>query len=161
MNSRSRFLITAAVVCHLLVAPHLVTSQLLSASAETGSAGLPATPTPTQGEEVTIRALQQEKDGPIFKLHGEVEIRYRTYVLYADDITYNTETGEATADGHVVLDGGPNDEHVQASHAVYNIRSESGSFDNVVGTAGIRLRGRRSVITSPNPFAFSGKKVVK
>jgi len=161
MNSRSRFLITAAFVCHLLLAPALVTSQLLASSADSSSAGLPSAPAITQGEEITIRALQQEKDGPIFKLHGEAEVHYRTYVLYADDITYNTETGDTTVDGHVVLDGGPNDEHVQAGHGAYNVRSESGTFDNVVGTTGMRLRGKRAVLTSSNPFAFTGKKVVK
>jgi len=50
----------AAVVCHVLLAPSLVTSQLHS----------PSSATPARGEEVTIRALHQEKDGAIFKLHG-------------------------------------------------------------------------------------------
>lgn len=87
MNSRTRFLITAAFVCHLLVAPALVTSQLLSSDAP------PNAPSAVQGEEVTMRAQTQEKDGPIFKLRGQAEIHYRTYILYADEITYNSESG--------------------------------------------------------------------
>ncbi len=112
-------------------------------------------------QDVTIRALQQEKDGPLFKLRGEAEIHYGTYILYADSVDYNSETGDSVADGHVVLDGGPNDEHVEASHATYNVRAEAGRFEHVTGTTGLRMRGKRLILTSPNPFAFTGKVVVK
>jgi LPS-assembly protein len=161
MNSRTRFLITAAFVCHLLIAPGLVTSQLLSSSATANSSALPPAPSASPLEDVTIRALEQEKDGSVFKLRGQAEIHYRTYIFYADEVTYDSDTGQATADGHVVLDGGPDDEHIQASHAVYNIRSETGEFQNVNGTTGIRIRGSRPILTSSNPFAFSGKLVQK
>jgi LPS-assembly protein len=112
-------------------------------------------------EDVTIRALQQEKDGVIFKLRGQAEIHYGTYILYADSVDYNSDTGDATAVGHVVLDGGPNDEHVEATQGTYNIRAETGRFEHVVGTTGMRLRGKRLILTSPNPFAFTGKVVEK
>jgi LPS-assembly protein len=108
-----------------------------------------------------MRAQEQEKDGPVFKLRGQAEIHYRTYILYADEVTYNSQTGDATADGHAVLDGGPNDEHIEATHALYNIRAETGTFENVVGTIGMKIRGKRTILTSSNPFAFTGKKVVK
>src|ERR1700730_5429840 len=100
-------------------------------------------------QDVTIRALQQEKDGPVFKLRGQAEIHYGTYILYADAVDYNSDTGDETADRHVVLDGGPNDEHVEATHGSYNVRAEAGRFENVTGTAGLRLRGKRLVLTSP------------
>ena len=170
MTSRTRFLITAAFVCHLLLAPSIVTSQLLSSSsAQSGSSSgstssstsLPPAPSTVNTQDVTIRALQQEKDGTIFKLRGQAEIHYGTYILYADSVDYNSDTGDSVADGHVVLDGGPNDEHVEANHATYNVRSESGRFEHVTGTTGLRLRGKRMILTSPNPFAFTGKVVVK
>ena len=157
MNSRTRFLITVAFVCHLLLAPALVTSQLLSENSQK----IPDAPSSVVGDEVLIRALSQEKDGPIFKLHGQVEIRYRNYILYTDEASYDSSTGEVKADGHVVLDGGPNDEHIEASHATYNIRKETGHFENVVGTTGIKARGPRTTLTSSNPFAFTGKVVDK
>jgi lipopolysaccharide assembly outer membrane protein LptD (OstA) len=151
MTSRTRFLITAAFVCHLLVAPSLVTSQLLSASEQSGLPQIPPnSPSVVKEEEVTIRALQQEKDGPVFKLHGNVEIRYLDHVLQADDVTYNSKTGDVAVDGHVIIDGGPNDEHIQASRGTYNLRSEAGRFENVTGTTGIRLRGTRLMLTSSN-----------
>ncbi len=163
MTSRTRFLITAAFVCHLLLALSIVTSQLLfteQASAQTKK-DLPSAPSAVNTQDVTIRALQQEKEGSIFKLRGQAEIHYDTYILYADSVDYNSDTGDSTADGHVVLDGGPNDEHVEATHATYNIRAESGRFEHVNGTTGMRLRGKRMILTSPNPFAFTGKVVVK
>jgi LPS-assembly protein len=166
MISRTRFLITTAFVCHLVLAPRLVTSQLLSGSGDVGASGvsspvLPSAPSSQTEEEVTIKAIQQEKDGPLFKLRGQTEIHYRTFVLYADEMTYNSETGDAVVEGHVVLDGGVNDEHIQASHGTYNVRSEIGRFYDVIGTTGVRLRGARTLITSSNPFAFTGKLVEK
>jgi LPS-assembly protein len=180
MISRTGLLITAAVFCHLLLKPCLVTSQLLY---RTESARNPATqgttpadsalstPSPpladsardeaSTAEEITIRAAQQEKDGPMFKLRGKVEIHYRSFILYADEVTYNSETGDATVEGQVVLDGGANDEHIEASHGNYNIRTEVGRFYDVVGTIGVRVHTGRTVLTSSNPFAFTGKVVEK
>jgi LPS-assembly protein len=94
-------------------------------------------------------------------LRGQAEVHYGGYVLYADEMTYNTDTGEATADGHVVLDGGLNDEHIQASHASYNLRTEIGEFRHVVGTIGIKLHGTHPVLTTSNPFTMTGKLVKK
>jgi LPS-assembly protein len=159
MITRFRIFITAALVCHLLLAHGIVTSQTLPPA--TLSAWSP-TPAPSQmEEEVTIRAVQQEKDGSIYHLRGEVEIRYRTYILHADQITYNADTGDSDLEGHVVLDGGPYDEHVEASHGTYNVRTEVGTFYSVIGTVGLRLRKSRYVLTTTNPFAFSGKIVEK
>ena len=156
MIIRTRFFITAVLVCHVLLAPRVVTSQtpppspLLEPSA--GSA---------DEEEVTIRAVQQEKDGSVYRLRRDVEIHYRTYILYADEVTYNSATGDSDLEGHVVLDGGPYDEHVEASHGTYNVRTETGVFYSVIGTAGFRVRKSRYVLTSSNPFAFTGKIVEK
>ncbi len=156
MITRSRIIITAALVCHLLLASGIVTSQTLP------PAPLPPTTPPGQTEEeVTIRAVQQEKDGPIYHLRGDVEIRYRTYILHADQITYNGDTGDSELEGHIVLDGGPYDEHVEASHGTYNIRTETGTFYSVIGTVGLGMRKSHYVLATSNPFAFTGKIVEK
>ncbi len=178
MTLRSRLLTTALLLCHLLLLPQLVTSQLLGGVA----AGQTASPNAQQpssdsqqrsaskphlaaanepGEEVTIEALQQEKTGDLYRLRGNVEIRFRRFVLRADEITYNTATGEITATGHVVFDGGPHDEHLEADHANYNVNSESGKFYEVRGTTGARFRGHQVVLTSSNPFFFNGSLVEK
>jgi LPS-assembly protein len=170
MITRSRIFITAALVCHLLLAPGIVTSQTLPPAAATiaapasAPATIPVPPTAAASqaeEEVTIRAVQQEKDGSNYHLRGAVEIDYRTYILHADQVTYNADTGDSEVEGHVTLDGGPYDEHVEASHGTYNIRTQTGTFYSVVGTVGVQLRRSRYVLTSSNPFAFTGKIVEK
>lgn len=178
MTLRTRFLITALLLCHQLLASGLVTRQLLSASDETGAASAqkksPTTAPPedtgaacaqraaTQLKDGTlICAIQQEKVGDVYKLHGEGEIHYRTYVLRSDEMTYDSDSGEATASGHFRLDGGPNDDHVKASHGTYNLTAETGSFYDVTATTGFRFSGNRAILTSTAPFAFTGKRVEK
>ena len=161
MTSRTGFLITAALLCHLLFAHALVTSQLLSSESPASEQAGPAIPRALEYQDVTITAITQEQQGQMSKLHGDVVIRFRDYTLRADQATYDKDSGEATADGHVVLDGGFSDEHLEASHASYNIRTEVGRFDNVRGSIGIHLRGARLMLTSSNPVSFSGKVVKK
>ncbi|HYN15053.1 MAG TPA: LPS assembly protein LptD [Terriglobales bacterium] len=167
MFRRNRFGITAAFICHLLLAPSVVTSQLLPA-AQPGSA--PASPPPQASptlppsrarEEVIIQAREQEKSGDVYKLRGDVEVNYRKLVLRADEATYDDATGEVAASGHLTLDGGPHDEHIVASHGRYNVRTETGTFYDVIGTSGVRFHGRNVVLTSTNPFTFTGKVVDK
>ena len=168
MITRSRIFITIALVCHLLLAHGIVTSQTLPPAAAAVSTPEnapatapvpPATPAGQTEEEVTIRAVQQEKDGSIYHLRGEAEIHYRNYILHADQVTYNADTGDSELEGHVALDGGPYDEHVEASHGTYNVRTETGIFYSAIGTVGLRMRNSRYVLTTSNPFAFTGKIV--
>jgi LPS-assembly protein len=121
---------------------------------------------PTQADPhaeypTVVCAITQEKNGAIYKLHGAAEIHYETYILRADEATYNSDTGETTADGHFALDGGPNDDHIRASHGAYNFTLETGRFFDVTGTTGLRFRGTRVILTSTAPFAFTGKVVEK
>ncbi len=159
MITRSRIFITAAALCHLLLAAGIVTSQTLPPALVPTLAS--STETPAEEDEATIRSLHQEKDGTVYHLQGAVEIHYRGYVLQADQITYHSDTGDSELEGHVILDGGPYDEHVEASHGTYNIRTETGIFYGVIGTVGLRLRKSRYVLTTSNPFAFTGKIVEK
>jgi len=167
MIIRSRIFITSALVCHLLLASGIVTSQTLPPAAASESAPAPppslaaAPARQTEQEPVTIRALQQEKEGSVYHLRDEVEIRYRTYILHADRVTYNADTGDSELEGHVVLDGGPYDEHVEASHGTYNIRTETGTFYSAIGTVGFRMKKSRYALSTSNPFAFAGKIVEK
>jgi len=161
MSSRTRCLITAALACHLLVSPSLVTSQLLAADSPHNAPQDLSTPKNLKQEEVTITALQQENQGSSYKLSGNAKIEYGTYVLYADEITYNSDTGDATAEGHVILDGGPNDEHIEANRGAYNIKSESGRFEHVRGSIGAHPRGNRLILTSSNPFFVSARVLEK
>ena len=172
MNLRNRFLITATFLCHLILAPPLVTSQLLYRIADShpqkpGSSAVDSnTPCARQAkslenDETIICAVRQEKDGPIYKLQDNVEIHYRTYVLRADEVSYNSDTGDVSASGHFTIDGGPNDDHIKASHGAYNLTTETGRFYDVIGSTGLQFQGNRVILTSSAPFTFTGKVVEK
>jgi LPS-assembly protein len=176
MTLRIRFLITALFLCHQLPASSLVTSRLLAENSGQTTDSVaqlpqskpepPSTPCASQAanedsDQTTICATSQEKDGEIYKLHGNAEIHYRDYVLRADEVTYDRDSGEATASGRVTLDGGPNDDHIKASHGTYNVAAETGRFYDVTGTTGVHFSGNRVILTSTAPFAFTGKMVEK
>lgn len=105
--------------------------------------------------------MRQEKQGSVYKLSGNAEVQTESYTFRADQMTYNSGTGDASAEGHVVLEGGLNDEHIEAARGRYNLRSEVGHFEDVRGTTGVRQRGQRVLLSSDSPFFFSGKVVEK
>jgi LPS-assembly protein len=150
MTSRLRIPVTTALVSYLLFASGLAAGQLVCPPVTSSSK-----------EDVTICAVQQEKDGSIFKLHGRSKITYRDFTLWADEATYDSDTGVVTLNGHVILDGAENNEHVQATHGTYNVRDESGRFYDATGTIGSPPRSPHLLLTTTNPFAFTGKVVVK
>jgi LPS-assembly protein len=112
---------------------------------------------------VHIAANTQRKDGSSYTLLGDVELRYKDYVVHADRMTYNEDTGEARAEGHVELDGGPADEHILADHATLNLDLDTGRFYNVTGSVGVRqnISRKKVIYTSTNPFLFTGRVVIK
>ena len=160
MRARTRWIITMAVLCHQLLAPRLVTSQLLPA-VDSNQTSLAAPAKRSRNVPVTISAEHQEKDGPIYKLRGTVEIDYGGYTISGDEVTYNSDSGEVQAEGHLVLEGGPNDEHIEATRGNYNLETEKGRFERVTGTIGLRVRRSRAILTTSNPFFFTGKVVEK
>jgi len=176
MTLRTRFLITALFLCHQLPAASLVTSQLLTGTdpeknltAQNGQENSPVSTNAAcsaqaalqDADSATICADSQEKIGNTYKLHGNAEIHYRTYILRADELTYNADTDQITATGHFTIDGGPNDDHIKASHGTYNVTAETGRFYDVTATTGLQFKGSRIILTSTAPFAFTGKVVEK
>jgi LPS-assembly protein len=131
------------------------TSQLPAAP----SGGAAASPLASQ--EVTIRAHEQEKQGDVYQLDGDVEVLFQGYVMRAEHVTYHEDTGAMEATGRVVFDGGPHDAHITAGHATYNVKDESGTFYDVIGTFGAVVRGGAVVLTTNNPFLIVGKVVHK
>ncbi len=120
----------------------------------------PVPPAPT-GVPVTIRAREQEKQGDTYDLRGEVEIDYKDYVVRADHIRYNSDTGDIVADGHLQLDGGPDNEEISASHGVVNLDAQTGNFYDVIGSVGVKRAGSKKLYTTPNPFLMSGRELIK
>jgi len=158
MATRTRFLITTAVLCHLILSSRLVTSQLLPAAraekarvSSSSRAPLPA----------TISALHQEKDGAVYKLNGNVRIEYLSYIFSGDNVLYDSDSGEITAEGNLVLEGGPNSEHIEAARGTYNLQHETGRFEHVQGSIGLPSRGHHTLPSTSNAFFFTGRVVEK
>lgn len=139
MSSFSRSLILAL----LLIAPLAVSSR---------AAQRPAAP-----EEVTILADAQQKEKERYLLQGHVEIHYRGMKLTADEATYNEQTQQATARGHVTFER--EDTFLEATEADYNLATGRGRFRNVKGRWKAQPPRRRDVLISPNPFFFEGREV--
>ena len=166
MRVRTFLFITALMLCHLQLCPQTLTKQFPSAS------GLPDAPdypiaevvaTPPPGIPVRLESRQQEKHGSVYLLTGEVRIDYKDYTLTADKVSYDDETKDAEADGHVRLQGGRNNELILADHGKLNFDLETGRFENVTGSVGRQPSAskRKLVYTTANPFLFTGRVLIK
>ncbi|MGB7553578.1 MAG: LPS assembly protein LptD [Candidatus Korobacteraceae bacterium] len=140
-----------------------VIQQVIQSSANEQESGppRPSMNVPLGKDEVLIRGDQQEKNQDIYKARGHVVMRFRTYTLHADEITYDSTTGQVTANGHVVFDGGPHDDHLVGTHASYDVTRDTGVFYDVVGSSGVKVKNRDMFLTSSTPFFFTGKVVDK
>jgi LPS-assembly protein len=121
-------------------------------------------PQPAEGVPVKLVAQTQSrqslKTSNLYTLDGDAVIYYRNYIVHADHATYNDGTSEIDAQGHMMIDGGPDDEHFEADHGTINADADTGDFFDVVGTLGVERNPRgRLVFTAPNPFALTGREV--
>jgi LPS-assembly protein len=169
MRVRTFLFITALMLCHLQLRPQTLTKQFPSAS---GPSSLPDAPdypiaevvaAPPSGVPVRLESKQQEKHGSVYTLTGDVRIDYKDYTLTADKVSYDDETKEAEADGHVRLQGGRNNELILADHGKLNFDLETGRFENVTGSIGRQPSAskRKLVYTTANPFLFTGRVLIK
>jgi LPS-assembly protein len=199
MIPRTRLIITALMLCHLLVLPSVLTSQLRPAESQpvqpqsspppvtvktdSGHEDIvteravqqrleedndqelgpqrPPMNVPLGRNEVLIRADQQEKNQDIYNVRGHVVIRFGPNVLHADEATYDSSTGVLKAKGHVVFDSSAHNAHLVGSSATYDISRDAGTFYDVTGSTGVKVKNRQMFLTSSTPFFFTGKVVDK
>ena len=143
-----------------------------------------ATPLPPEKAPDTISwdADIQSRHGSVWILSGNVEITFQDRLLRADTVSYDEDTHDISANGHVRLTGGENDEYISASRGTYNLKTGTGRFYDVSGSIGLHTAtttgvpsgrsspagvsatpdttGRTGLVTS-NPFLFFGRVVVK
>ena len=120
-------------------------------------------PGPDNSRPLRVEAQQQMKTGSTYTLLGDATIDYRTYVVHADKMSYNQDTGDVEAEGHVLLQGGSDDERIEADHGTLNLDLDTGRFYNVLGTVGLRsnLQRTKVIYTGLNPLIFTGRVVIK
>jgi LPS-assembly protein len=107
--------------------------------------------------------------GNVRTADGHVVITYKDRTLKADHIEYDSDTGDVTLTGHVVVTGGENNERIEASHGTFNIHTQKGRFYDVSGSVGLKVKqaegaalgAQRMVYANSNPFLFTGRMVVK
>ena len=186
MSVRTFLCITLLYLCHSLCALSALTNEVPQQTAASGatpappSEQLPDSPpvldadgqpipiaqpvaAPPSGTPVHVEAAQQQINGHTYTLIGEVTIHYRDYILRADKVSYNQDTGDIEADGHLQVEGGPEDEMIQADHGSVNVDVDSARFYDVIGTVGVRMNAtrRKVVYTGVNPFIFTGRVVIQ
>ena len=169
--------ITALLLCHPQVWPQTLTRQFPSTAAPPSS---PATeggflpdapdypiaqlvPAAPSGVPVRFEYKQLEKHGSVYTLTGAVRIDYKDYILNADRVSFDQETSDAEADGHVRLQGLRNNELILADHGKLNFDLETGRFENVTGSIGRQPSEskRKLLYTTTNPFLFTGRYLIK
>ncbi len=108
-------------------------------------------------EHVHVESVTQDAEGPIRHLRGAVRLETSDMLLRADELDYNTETGDAEARGHVHFEHFIRGEKLDCDHAEYNVDTETGKFYEVSGTATARIQARRGLLVTQTPFYFQGK----
>jgi LPS-assembly protein len=112
------------------------------------------------GEPVTLEADTEAYAGDLLTGEGHVVIHYEDYVVSADHATYDRATGDVSARGHLHLNGGPDDAHIEADHGTMNVHAQTGHFYNVDGTLGLHLsKEASSPRDGSDAFVFKGREL--
>jgi LPS-assembly protein len=138
-----------------LLQPAPSVTPAASSAPPSGPRVRPANPVPEN--EVAISATTQMKEGAWYRLRGNSVVQTDAYLLKADDIDYNEETGDVDASGHVYLQNFEGGEELWCERALYNINDDTGKFWEVRGQTPVHIEARPRVLTSTNPFYFEGK----
>src|SRR5207237_10455985 len=117
----------------------------------------PPRPNAPSAKDLLVDANTQEAEGAQRRLRGNVKLETAEMSLRADEVDYNTETGEAEARGHVRFEHFYNGDKLQCDHAKYKIDDETGMFYDVRGTSPAKIQSRPGILTTSNPFYFQGE----
>jgi len=91
----------------------------------------PPRPGAPDAEHVHIESVTQEAEGVVRHLRGNVRMETSDMLLRADELDYNTETGDAEARGHVHFEHFLRGEKLDCDRAEYNVNAETGKFYDV------------------------------
>jgi len=114
-------------------------------------------PNAPDAQHVFIESVTQESDGPLRHLRGMVRVETSDMQLKADELDYNSDTGDVQARGHVHFEHFVRGEKLDCDRADYNIDSETGKFYTVTGSSVARIHTRPGLLTTQNPFYFEAE----
>lgn len=158
----------------ILLATVLTTSQAQDFRPDMPAPPVPVTPSPNvnvpvkpprpgapDSDHILIESVTQEVVGPLRHLRGMVRVETSDTLLRADEVDYNSDTGDVEARGHVHLEQFTKGQKLDCDHATYNVNTDSGKFYVVTGTALPRIHANPGTLTTTNPFTFQAAWVDK
>ncbi len=110
-----------------------------------------AAPTAARGA-LEIFSDTQLREGSLRFARGNVELRYNSIVLTADELDFNEDSGAVEARGNVHYRAGGGREDIRSSRMSYNTRSELGTFYDVRGRVSSASQGGARILTTDNPL---------
>ena len=102
-------------------------------------------------------AIDQAKEGPVYKGHGNVQLEGKALLARADDMQYNEDTHELVATGNVYYHSFEKNEQIWCDRMEYNTDTQKGKFYEVRGESMPKTVVRRNILTGNSPFHFEGK----
>lgn len=105
---------------------------------------------------VIVRAIHKEREGSRYRLSEQAELESLEYLLRADQIDYDQQTGVAEARGHVYFLNYTTREQLWAERIDYNLKDGTGAFYQVKGSSLGKINYRPGVLRTENPFFFQG-----
>ncbi len=118
-------------------------------------------PQPQKGTILHWQARNQTRVGDTWTLDGGVLVTYQDYVMRADRVLYQQDKDTVLVQGHVQLDGGPQDVSLDADHGEIHPDAHTARFFQVIGTFGVRSLGTARIYTTPDPFTFTGRVLLQ
>lgn len=112
-------------------------------------------------ELVGIQATKQESLGSVYQLRGNARIRTAEVWLTADEVDYNSETGEFEARGNVHYESLTDGYRLDCDRAKYNANTETGEFFDVSGYASVQIDPKPGLLMTTNPFYMRGQRAEK
>jgi LPS-assembly protein len=104
-----------------------------------------------------VTAVRQVVDGKIYRLFGAAEVQDSRMLFRADEIEYDSQSGDLHARGNVYFYSSETKEKVWATRVDYNTFEKSGKFYNPRGESQPRIVVRAGVLTGNSPFYFQGE----
>lgn len=99
--------------------------------------------------------------GEVYRLRRNAIVCTGDLILGAEEIDYNGATKEAEARGNVWFENRKTGERLSCTLARYRLDAETGEFFNVTGSVPAKVEPRPGLLTSTNPYTFTGERVDK
>jgi LPS-assembly protein len=95
------------------------------------------------------------------RARGHAVIVTETMRLMADEVDWNTETGEIEARGNVSFENLADGQKMSCQLAQYNVNLDSGKFFKVTGSAPAKVEFKPGLLRTQNPYYFEGESLEK